>query len=332
MAGDAPVPPWQQGPDPETAKRLLADLPSKFHGLFGQGGGEPQRREGERNQQGQQGQINIDAERIGQQIEGHANRLFNRARGIVREANGGRDVTAEDAARMAAKAAGLDVNNMTPEQIALAAAKLAAGGGLPAIAAEQFVKQGGGKAVLDIFNRGNRELTKVDTNGFVAAFSNPDVKSHIDPDGNGFVTADEAKGAGSDLVFKVKNAHFIDVLEKKHSLLASLSNDEWFREKSGVSQRDVDALAFAKKHGTGWASMQEAGLNSAKDMTLPIVGTTALATLFTYAKHGLGAKGRIIGTALGVAIAGVAGSGAYGALDYQLFRKNNIESMLKELG
>lgn len=331
--GDVPVPPWQQGPDPETAKRLLADLPSRFQGIFGTGGSEqaPQRQGGER-QTGQHTQVHIDTDQIGQEIQGHANRLFKRAQGLVKEANGGRDVTAEDAARLAAKAAGLDVDNMTPEEIAIAAAKYTLGGGIPGVAVDQFVKHGGGKKVMDIFNRGNRELTKVDTNGFVKAFSDPEVKAQIDPDRDGFVTEGGAKGAKDDLVFRVQNAHFLDVLQRKNSVLASLSNDEWFREKSGVSQRDVDALAYARKHGTGFASMKEASWQTTKDMTYPILGSTALATIFSYAKFGLGAKGRILGTAIGVGLAGLAVSGIYGAGDYQLFRKDKIEEMLKELG
>lgn len=210
------------------------------------------------------------------------------------------------------------------------AGKLAVGGGSLNVA-EQVLKRGGGSGALNevigglggLFGKGAKQLTRLDTLGFVNAVrDNWDV---LDPDKDGFISQENIKAASQDKLFALKNAHMMSVLEEMYEPLSNCQNDEFGSEDNGISKADIRALEKGKLEGTGFsAAAAGEGALDAKYLAVIAGGSTA------YLNSAGGASKML--TRGGLATAGVlAVGGIYGAIDYYSSRKGNIEKVIGEL-
>jgi hypothetical protein len=209
------------------------------------------------------------------------------------------------------------------------AGKLAVGGGSLNVA-EQVLKRSGGGSLGDVvgglgglFGKGARELTRLDTLGFVKSVrENWDV---LDSDKDGYISSENIKAASQDKFFALKNAHMLSVLEEMYEPLSNCQNDEFGSEDNGISRADIRALEKGKLEGTGMGfTAAGAGALDAKYIAAIAGGSTA------YLNHAGGASKML--SRGGLAAGGVlAVGGIYGAIDYYGSRKENIEKIIGEL-
>jgi len=206
------------------------------------------------------------------------------------------------------------------------AGKLAVGGGSLNVA-DQVLKRSGGGSLSDVigglFGKGAKELTRLDTVGFVKSVrENWDV---LDSDKDGFISQENIKAASQDKLFALKNAHMMSVLEQMYEPLSNCQNDEFGSEDNGITKADIRALEKGKIEGTGMG-FEAAGKGAwdAKYIAAIAGGSTA------YLNHAGGASKMF--SRGGLATAGVlAVGGIYGAIDYYGSRKENIEKVIGEL-
>jgi hypothetical protein len=207
------------------------------------------------------------------------------------------------------------------------AGKLYVGGGSLNAAEQLMKKSGAGASITDalggLFGRGAKELTRLDTLGFVNAVR--DNWDTLDPDKDGFISIENIKSAKQDKIFALKNAHMMSVLESMYDPLSNCQNDEIGSEDNGITRADMRALEKGKLEGTGsgWLAAAGNGAWDSKYLAALAGGGTA------YLNAGGGAKMFSRG---GLATAGVAAvGGIYGTIDYYSSRKGNIEKVIAEL-
>lgn len=209
------------------------------------------------------------------------------------------------------------------------AGKLAVGGGTFQIA-EQLARRSGVNipgigGLGGIFDKGAREITRLDTLGFVKAVR--DNWDTLDADKNGFISKEEIAKASEDSLFRYKNAHMLSILDTMHTELSNCQNDEIGSEKKGVSRGDIYALEKGKLEGTGFGGVGATfdGAWEAKYPALLAGGGTA------WLNHGKVPTSKML-TRSGLVTLGVGAiGGAYGAIDYYGSRKENIEKVISEL-
>lgn len=210
------------------------------------------------------------------------------------------------------------------------AGKLAVGGGSLNVA-EQVLKRGGGGSIAEsisnglggLLGRGAKEVTKLDTQGFVKAVQ--DNWDTLDPDKDGFISMDNIKNASNDKIFALRNAHMLSVLESMYDTLSNCSNDEFGSENNGIAVGDIKAIEKGKMEGTGFGGVAAAA-DGAWDSKY-VAGLAGGGTAFL--SRASGAKMFSRG---GMAVGAVAAvGGIYGTIDYYSSRKGNIEKVISEL-
>lgn len=190
-------------------------------------------------------------------------------------------------------------------------------------------QHGGGGSIIDkiggLFHKANEEVTRLDAKGFAEAVENN--WGTLDKNHNGFIDKDEILAAKADTKFRLQNAFMLKRLEEDYDNLRVLSNDEWFRETSGIAKGDLYALSNAKDRGTGFGAFTDSMVDMANDLKYAAlaggVGTAALnaKTLGT---------GKTLIRSVGVAVGVAAASAIYGGADYMMFRKGSLETELKK--
>jgi len=190
-----------------------------------------------------------------------------------------------------------------------------------------------GKDIEGAIFGGLEKLTKVDAAELEKNFiKNMDT---LDPNGDGFVTRAELDKADDNLIFRITNAHMLKILKTHYDTLQTLSNDEWGRENSGITVKDIQAAHELTKSGLGFGTLAGSAFNTAfSGETLTAAGVLTAGGIATT----LGSKA-LFGSATRVPLiaglslaAGVVGlSGVYGALKYQFSSKPKLEALLSDL-
>lgn len=252
-------------------------------------------------------QIKDQAGRIGQEIQGRAQREVEGVRRDVEQAQKGNPNPLINR--------GIDAG--------IKAGSFGLAGGVTGEVAKRF---GLGDKLGGFLGKGVEEITRVDTAGFVEKANT--IFDRVDANKDGFMELSEIEEAKKDKVFWAQYAFTLKYLGDKYETLQNLNNDEWFREDNGVSKDDINALSKALKGGTGFG----AGIGRAFDDTWDTTWKAGVVGVGTGVGHAFlkgGASSRIGLIAGGIAFAG---GFAHDSIDYMWNRKAKLETTIKDLG
>src|SRR5262249_36864901 len=145
----------------------------------------------------------------------------------------------------------------------------------------------------------------------------------------------ELDKADDNLIFRLTHARMLKILKTHYDTLQTLSNDEWGRENSGITVKDIQAAHELTKSGLGFGTLVGAAFKTAfSGETLTAAGVLTAGGIATTlgSKALFGAATRVpLIAGLGLA-AGVVGlSGVYGALEHQFSNKAKLEALLSDL-
>ncbi len=193
--------------------------------------------------------------------------------------------------------------------------------------------QKAGKDIETAILGGIEKLTKVDAADLERNFGKS--LDRLDPNGDGFVTRDELDKADDNLIFKIRNAHMLKVLNTHYDTLQTLSNDEWFLENSGITVKDIAGARELTRSGLGVGVLASSSLKTAfSGETLTAAGLLTAGGLAGTlgSKVIFGAASRVPAfVGLGLAAGAIGLSGAYGALEHQFSSKPKLQALLGDL-